>query len=445
VVAENKPQVLLEKKVISKKLMNAEKVSASDSSLHFVSSSTFSAKKNSSALSLEKLKQKVFTEVSDCVEKKNETSFNSNHFTPAKMDNLAGRTIAFLYNEKHLKHESGPLSMKTPECPERLIKAMWHLKKSGVFDDDSCSLIDAFDAVDESYILQVHDESYVRFVDSYAKAGGGFLGDSTYVVSDSCYVAKCSAGGAIKAGDLVADGLYSYSFAMMRPPGHHASKGKYGGFCLFNNAAILAKYLQNEKKIGKVMIIDWDAHAGDGNMDIFYDDTTVLFVSLHRDHHGFYPRKGFTEETGAGVGDGYTVNVEMPPGSGDAEYIFAFDEVIVPLIDNFSPDFIICSCGFDAHYKEKNIGLNMTSEGYYQMTLRLSSKYPKNLAFLMEGGYHDFNGQLCHSVLNALLGKPNPTHDQVQVSSFKLDRQKQIFGQTQAKIAQLKKIIPLLS
>lgn len=413
-------------------------------------SSGTGSKDNSYIGSLEKLKQNVSTKNSVTLSKKpSDTLYMSDSTGTIKSsirsDTIPNKKIAFLYNEKHLKHESGPLCIKTPECPERFIKAMWYLQKSAVFDNDACSLIGDFDAVDDSYLLRVHDDSYVNFIDSYSKAGGGFLGDSTYIVSESYNVAKLSAGAAVKAGSLVADGHYSYTFALTRPPGHHASKNKYGGFCLFNNAAILAKYLQKEKNIGKIMIIDWDAHAGDGTMDIFYDDPNVLFVSLHRDPHGFYPRKGFCEETGIDAGKGYTVNVEMPPGAGDEEYVFAFDEIVMPLIDKYSPEFIICSCGFDAHYKEKNIGLNMTSEGYYQMSLRIASKFPNNFVLLMEGGYHDFNGQLCHSVLSALMGKPNPVQDSPQVSSFKLDLQKNIFEQTRVKVAELKKMIPMLS
>ena len=424
--------------------------SLSPSTLSPSSSTSAVSKKNTSSESLEKLKQKVLAKSSDVSIKKKDvapSTSTSNAIVkdPVNSDKFHSKKIALLYNEKHLKHESGPLSIKTHERPERLVKAMWYLQKNAVFDDETCILIDDFDAVDESCISRVHDESYINFVNSYAKAGGGFLGDSTYIVSESYNVAKCSAGAAVKAGDLVADGLYSYSFALTRPPGHHASKNKYGGFCLFNNAAILARYLQKEKNIGKIMIIDWDAHAGDGTMDIFYDDPNVLFVSLHRDPHGFYPRKGFTEETGVDAGKGYTVNVEMPAGAGDGEYVFAFDEIVMPLINNYSPEFIICSCGFDAHYKEKNIGLNVTSEGYYQMALRVATKFPNNFVLLMEGGYHDFNGQLCHSVLSALMGEPNPVLDNPQVSSFKLDQQKKILEQTKVKVAELKKTIPMLS
>lgn len=360
-------------------------------------------------------------------------------------EELAARNVAFIYNRKHIEHDPSVLSVRTFEVPDRIIKAMWYLEKSHVFEDSHCTLLDDVPMASEDDILRAHEESYLRFVSNYASNGGGFLGDSTYITPRSYEIAKFSAGAAIKAGDLVAGNRYCFSFVMTRPPGHHASRNRYGGFCLFNNAAILARYLQVVKKIEKILILDWDAHAGDGTMDIFYEDPTVLTVSLHRDPHGFYPRRGFTKETGAGAGKGYSVNVEMPQGAGDEEYLFAFDEVVVPLIESFAPGFLICSCGFDAHHKEKNVGLNLTSEGFHGMASRLRSAYRGGIVLLMEGGYHDFNGQLCHSVLSALQGKPNPVTDRLDLSSYKQDQQKRIFAETMAKVEEVKKVIPLLA
>ncbi len=353
--------------------------------------------------------------------------------------------IAFLYNEKHIDHNPSVISVKTFEVPDRIIKAMWYLEKNGIFKKDPYTLIDDFPMATEKDLLRVHDESYISFVSNYALNGGGFLGDSTYITPKTYGIAKLAAGAALKAGDLVACGKYSFSFVMTRPPGHHAGRNRYGGFCLFNNAAILARYLQEVKKIEKIMILDWDAHAGDGTMDIFYDDPTVLTVSLHRDPHAFYPRRGFTKETGIQAGKGYSVNVEMPPGAGNAEYMLAFDEVVVPLIERFSPGFIVCSCGFDAYYKEKNVGLNLTSEGFHGMAAKVRSVHNGNLVLLMEGGYHDFNGHLCHSVLSALEGKPNPVSDVPEISSFKQNQQKRIFEETVSKLEEVKRSIPMLS
>jgi acetoin utilization deacetylase AcuC-like enzyme len=352
--------------------------------------------------------------------------------------------IAFLYNEDHMKHDASLLSIITHEKPERIIKAMWYLEKNKVFNDGTCTLISDFRTANEEDLYRVHGKEYVSFVKSYSGSGGGFLGDSTYMTSGSYDIAKTAAGAAIQAGDLLVDGKFTHAFVLTRPPGHHASTQKYGGFCLFNNAAVLARHLQHNRKVGKVLILDWDAHAGDGTMEIFYEDPTVMLISLHRDPHGFYPRKGFSNQTGENAGKGYTMNVEMPAGSRNEEYLYAFDEAVIPMVEHFNPDFIVLSCGFDAHYHEMNIGLELDSDAYHQMTAKLHSVFKGPIAFLLEGGYHDFNGQLCHSVLSSLHGSPNPVHDQQEISSFKQNQQKQIFEEVQKKVAETKSHHPVL-
>jgi acetoin utilization deacetylase AcuC-like enzyme len=351
--------------------------------------------------------------------------------------------IAFLYSEEHMQHDASLLSIITHEKPERIIRAMWYLEKNKVFSDGTCTLISDFLAANEEDLYRVHGKDYVSFVKSYSGSGGGFLGDSTYMTSGSYEIARTAAGAAMQAGDLLVDGKFTHAFVLTRPPGHHASSQKYGGFCLFNNAAVLARHLQYNRKVGKVLILDWDAHAGDGTMEIFYEDPTVMLISLHRDPHGFYPRKGFSNETGENAGKGYTMNVEMPAGSSNEEYMYAFDETVIPMVEHFNPDFIVLSCGFDAHYHEMNIGLELDSDAYHQMTAKLHSVFKGPIVFLLEGGYHDFNGQLCHSVLSSLHGSPNPVHDKQETTSYKQNQQKQIFAQTQKKVAETKSHHPV--
>nr|WP_321498055.1 hypothetical protein [uncultured Methanolobus sp.] len=352
--------------------------------------------------------------------------------------------IAFLYSEDHMKHDASLLSIITHEKPERIIRAMWYLEKNKVFTDGTCTLISDFQTAKEEDLYRVHGKEYVSFVKSYSGSGGGFLGDSTYMTSGSYDIAKTAAGAAIQAGDLLMDNKFTHAFVLTRPPGHHASSQKYGGFCLFNNAAVLARHLRHNRKVGKVLILDWDAHAGDGTMEIFYEDPTVMLISIHRDPHGFYPRKGFSNETGANEGKGFTMNVEMPAGSSNEEYLYAFDEAIIPMVEHFDPDFIVLSCGFDAHYQEMNIGLALDSDAYHQMTAKLHSVFNGPIVFLLEGGYHDFNGQLCHSVLSSLHGRPNPVQDKQEKSSFKQTQQKQIFSEVQKKVAETKSYHPVL-
>jgi len=352
----------------------------------------------------------------------------------------SGKTnVAVVYSEKHREHTSAQLGMQSPERPERLTEAMGYLKGHKIFNDERCDLVSGFDEATEEDLLRVHTRSHVDFIRSYAQKGGGFLGDSTYVTKKSYDIARLAAGGGIKAADLVLSGGYSYAFALIRPPGHHAGAGKYGGFCLFNNAAVLARYLQQVRHLDRIMIIDWDAHAGNGTTDIFYHDPTVMTVSVHRDPHSFYPHTGFTSQIGGGKGKGYNVNVEMPVGSGDDEYKLAFEEVVVPLIKRFSPDFVICCCGFDAHYLEKNIRLNLTSEGYYQMMRSIASVVPSKLVILLEGGYHKFVGQLSHTVIWALLERQNPVPDNRAVTNYNRNIQKKIYNEAELKISDARK------
>ncbi|MCC7576454.1 MAG: histone deacetylase [Methanomethylovorans sp.] len=345
--------------------------------------------------------------------------------------------VAVLYSEAHVTHSPKNTNVQDLERPERLTRAMDHLQRSGIFGERCDLVTDKYQASEEDLLL-VHSNEYVRFVRSYSASGGGFLGDSTYMTSNTFEVAQLAVGSAIKAGELVLSGQYAAAMVMIRPPGHHAGVDKYRGFCIFNNVAVLARYLQKKKGLSKIMIIDWDAHAGDGTMEIFYNDPTVMVVSLHRDPHDFYPRRGFSSQTGEGPGLGYTVNVEMPMGAGDEEYAFAFDELVIPLLHRFSPDFVICSCGFDAYFKEQHIKLNLTSAGYHMMAKKIMSVMNGNFVLVMEGGYHKFNGHLTHVVINSLLGLPDPVNDKLKTTEYERNQQNLVLKETAKKIIYVK-------
>ena len=365
------------------------------------------------------------------------SSFDTQLKEAPKGDRGIPAKVAVLYSEAHIAHLPKNTNVQDMERPERLTRAMDYLQRSGVFGE-RCDLITGKYPVSDQDLLLVHSDEYVRFVRSYSLSGGGFLGDSTYMTSNTFEVAGLAVGSAIQAGELVLSGQYSASMVMIRPPGHHAGVDKYRGFCIFNNVAVLARYLQKKKGISKVMIIDWDAHAGDGTMEIFYNDPTVMVVSLHRDPHDFYPRRGFSSQTGEGPGIGYTANVEMPVGAGDEEYAFAFDELVMPLLHSFSPDFVICSCGFDAYYKEEHIKLNLTSAGYHMMAKKIMSVMNGNFVLVMEGGYHKFNGHLTHVVINSLLGLPDPIADTLKTTEYERNQQKLVMNETEKKISYVK-------
>ncbi len=315
-----------------------------------------------------------------------------------------GPRDALLYNSSHESHRPTILS---PERPDRITRPMQYLKnRVGIFNDD-CDLLDEFRQASMEDIARVHSSEYIQFVKNYCKRGGGFLGDSTYFTPGTFQQATIAAGGAIKAGSLVVKGTYLRTFALIRPPGHHAGKDRYGGYCIFNNGAILARHLQVVHKLSRIMMVDWDGHSGNGTSEIFYKDPTVMTISLHRDPKDFYPHDGFLHQIGSGSGRGYNVNIEMPEGSGDNEYNQAFEEIILPLADIFKPDFLIGVNGFDAHHSDEQTGLELSYDGYYDIIMNMK-KISKRFPIVMEGGYSDFNGKLMHVVLNAMIGKAQP-------------------------------------
>lgn len=179
-------------------------------------------------------------------------------------------------------------------------------------------------------------------------------------------------------------------FAPTRPPGHHATYDRPMGFCIFNNIAILAKYLQTKHGIGKVAIVDFDVHHGNGTEEAFWKDPTVLYVSLHTADS--YPyNSGRREDSGEEAGKGFTLNVPLAPGSGDREYLAAFDRYVMPKLEEFAPEFLLVSAGFDAHFRDPLGALKLTDSGYKELARRLKAiadKYCEGrMISLLEGGY----------------------------------------------------------
>ena len=345
-----------------------------------------------------------------------------------------------IHNPNHIVHRS---ETSSPENPRRLIRIMNFLEgRLKLFDKPEFELITEFPEATDDDILLVHDKEYINFVKNYCIRGGGFLGDSTYFAPHSYKAARTSAGGVISANVLVADGDVETTLALTRPPGHHASTDKFGGYCVFNNVAIAARYLQANGKADKVMIVDWDAHAGDGTMRIFYEDPTVLTLSIHRDPHDFYPHDGMGHQIGRGDGRGYNINVEMPEGSGDEEYLMVFDEIISPIYKSYKPDHLVGLVGFDAHYSDLQTNLQVTANGHYEIVRKLKKLNMGKLPLILEGGYTSENANLAHTILNALIDEPEPYKDDIDSLSSSVTRFQKTRTMLEAKIAEL---IPLLS
>jgi len=238
-------------------------------------------------------------------------------------------------------------------------------------------------------IESIHAGSYVRALKEFCLNDGGYLDGDTPVSRASYDAAMLAAGAGIEAAEKIKSGEITSALLLVRPPGHHSLADRAMGFCLFNNIAICARYLQ---KIGfaKIAIVDWDVHHGNGTQDAFYSDPSVFFISLHQ--YPFYPGSGAARETGRGAGEGFTLNVPLAGGSGDSEYRSAFEKIVLPGLDHFAPDFILISAGFDAHRDDPLANMNLTAKSYQWMSAKLldvaKTHCGGRMISFLEGGYN---------------------------------------------------------
>ena len=303
----------------------------------------------------------------------------------------AGNTVlaedmktGFIYHADMLKHDTG---MTHPERSARLTAIVNQLKDTALLS--SLKPVPVTPAP-LNWILLVHSPEYVANVEKSCRDGKTFMDSKDTAISvDSYDAARMAAGGVLCAVDAVMAGDVKNAFCAIRPPGHHALKNKAMGFCIFNNVAIAARYIQEKYKLQKVLIVDFDVHHGNGTQAIFNDDPNVFYFSIHRSP--FYPGTGGADDKGAGQGYGLKVNVPVPKGTGDKEYIRAFKEVLKPQALAFKPDFILVSAGFDAHQDDPLGGMNVTAECYAAMT-RIVKEIAERccngrMVSLLEGGY----------------------------------------------------------
>ncbi|RLC55109.1 MAG: histone deacetylase [Chloroflexi bacterium] len=247
----------------------------------------------------------------------------------------------------------------------------------------------------------VHTPEHIERVRRTAQTGGGYLDPDTYVSSRSFDAALMAAGGVVRAVEGVLTGEIANAFALVRPPGHHATATRAMGFCLFNNIAVAAKAALTGGQAQRVFIADFDVHHGNGTQDAFADDPAVFYFSTHQ--YPYYPGTGHWRETGYGAGEGTVLNVPLPPGVGDAGFAQIYAELVWPLAERFRPNLMLVSAGYDAHWSDPLAQMNLSLTGYARLQRELvhmaGHLCDGRIVFTLEGGYQ--LDVLAHGVLNA--------------------------------------------
>jgi acetoin utilization deacetylase AcuC-like enzyme len=289
--------------------------------------------------------------------------------------------MRFGYREECLDHDTGT---RHPESADRLVAI-----KRALSSQHGVEFVDA-PLADRAAVTAVHDTAYVDEIEQFCADGGGNWDADTIAVEATWDAALASAGLATWAARAAINGADGRDtpFSIGRPPGHHAVSDDAMGFCFVNNAAVAAQHVIDDHGVDRVAILDWDVHHGNGTQDIFYDRGDVFYASIHE--AGLFPDTGDLEEIGAGDGRNANLNLPLPSGCGDAEYVAALDEIICPKFARYDPDLVIVSAGFDAHQHDPISRMRVSTEGYGVLTERmqtLATQLDAGLAFVLEGGY----------------------------------------------------------
>jgi len=292
-------------------------------------------------------------------------------------------STGYVYDPVFLEHDL----RGHPENAQRLVRIIRLLKETGTMA--RLTRVPAR-AISEDELAWNHAPDYVTRVRRLAEANGGYLDMDTYVAAGSYEAALKAAGGLIDLTAAVLEGRLDNGFALVRPPGHHALRGRGMGFCLFNNIALAAYAALEAQGLERVLIVDFDVHHGNGTQDSFDADPRVLYFSTHQYPH--YPGTGHWQEIGRGEGQGTTANVPLPHGVGDAGFSLIFEDFLWPLAERYRPQLILVSAGYDAHWADPLAGIELSIAGYAGLARSLHSLARAlcdgRLVFTLEGGYN---------------------------------------------------------
>lgn len=296
------------------------------------------------------------------------------------------RKTGFLYDERYLLHDTGP---HHPEIPGRIQAVYKGIKESGLLS--ILTLIHA-SLPDLKWIETVHDRKYIDRFEGACLAGDSiFDSPDNRICPKTFETALLAVGGILDATQLVMNGKIDNVFCAVRPPGHHAESSRASGFCYFNNVAIAARYLQEEWGIKRVGIIDYDVHHGDGTQNIFEEDPSVFYYSIHQHPSFSYPGTGREFERGTGAGFRFTRNSPVLPGQGDSEYKKLMERDLFPAFETFKPEVIVVSVGFDAHIDDSMSDVSLSTEGFSWIIERIVEMADRHsdgrLISILEGGY----------------------------------------------------------
>lgn len=312
--------------------------------------------------------------------------------------------MALVYSPEYLEHNTP----NHPESPDRLTKIMEGLDEADL--TDNIPIFNPYMAKEED-LVRVHTADHVEKIRKFCERGGGYLDFDTYASPQSYEIAKLAAGGCIKASELVLDG-FNTAYALIRPPGHHATRERAMGFCLFNNLAVALEHARKVRKVKRFAIFDFDVHYGNGTAHIFYNDPDVLYISIHQDPHTIFPSEGFLEDMGGGEGKGSNLNIPLSPGSGTSDYIYILERTLRPVFKDFNADFYFFDVGFDAHQDDPLSSMRLDDDFFEWMAIEiLNQSRPRVLT--LEGGYDLDALKRCNLKMINVLKEETIEHSQI--------------------------------